>query len=475
MTVTRRTLLGSAAAAAVVQIHRPARAQVDADVIVIGAGLSGLYAAQLLIEQGVKVVVLEGRDRVGGRLMSMRHLEGNPEAGGDSILGGYGRVRSLAADHGLTLIDHAKRRGLSRTEIALGGDVIPRDQWPSHPLNHMPADAKSSFPGRRFFESIVAKHTPLEAFENWADPASTVYDRSVYAFLKDLGWSDAAINLNYNTNIGRGTSAHDCSILTWFFRVGWDQVQEDIEDVAFKVEGGNQALPEAMAKRFGGDIHLSCAVIGVRQNESGVEVVCEDGRTFRAKRVVNSTPLAPLRWVKFDPLLPSEQAAAIKLLPMMKINKTMIESSAEFWEEDGYGPGMWTDTVMGQVGVLRQKSDAADATGLISRARGNEAVYLDALGPEAAQARVIAAYEGLRPASRGKIKAVGYKSWTMDRFAGGTWMEWEPGQVQRFRTWLAKASGRIHFCGEHTAESNRGMEAAAESAERCAFEVLDVL
>ena len=434
-------VLGGAAAAAFTAVHRPARAQMDADVIVIGAGLSGLYAAQLLEEQGARVAVLEGRDRVGGRLMSLRHLEGNPEAGGDSILGGYGRVRSLAADHGLRLIDHAPRRGLSRTEIALGGAVIPRAQWPDHPRNHMPEGAKAAFPGRRYFETVVAQHAPLESFEDWADPASRVYDRSVYAFLKDLGWSDETIALNYDTNVGRGTSAHDCSILTWFFRIGWDQVQEAIEDAAYKIEGGNQALPEAMAARLSGDIHFSCAVAGIRQDSTGVDVICEDGRRFRARKVVNSTPLKPLLWVKFDPLLPPAQAAAIKLLPMMKINKTFFETSSAFWDDDGYGPGMWTDTVLGQAGVLRQKSDSPDITGLISRARGNEAIYLDALGPEAAQVRGIAAYEEMRPAAKGKLKAVGYKSWAMDRFAGGTWMEWQPGQVHRFPTLAGEAGG----------------------------------
>ena len=58
------------------------------DVIVIGAGLSGLYSAILMEETGLKVRVLEGRDRVGGRLFSARDVEGNPEWGGDSILGG---------------------------------------------------------------------------------------------------------------------------------------------------------------------------------------------------------------------------------------------------------------------------------------------------------------------------------------------------------------------------------------------------
>jgi monoamine oxidase len=473
MGLSRRTFVATSAVA--LAASRPLYAKTEADVIIIGAGLSGLYAARLLADEGAKVVVVEGRNRIGGRLESYRHLEGSPEAGGDSILGGYGRVRDLADQLGLTVVNHRPRGRLSQTEIVLGGSIIPREEWAAHPLNHMPANAKTSFPGRRFFESVVAANNPLEAFESWADPESKKYDRSVHAFLQEQGWSEETINLNYNTNIGRGTSAHDCSVLTWFFRIGWDKVQTDIENVALKVVGGNQSIPETIAAQLPGDVHLNKPVAAIHQDATGVDVICEDGTTFRGKRVINSTPLPPLRWVNFDPLLPAEKAAAIKMLPSMKINKVFLTATEPFWDDDGFGPGMWTDTPMGQVAVLRQLENSTAVTGLIARSRGIMAEKLDTLGSEAAQALVIAEYEKLRPAAKGKLKAVGYKSWAKDRFAGGTWMEWHPGQVHMFQPHLASSAGRIHFCGEHTAQSNRGMEAAAESAERCAFEVLDML
>ena len=482
MKLNRRTFVAtSASLAASPTLHAAKAAKTntntatDSDVIVIGAGLSGLNAARLLAEDGVNVTILEGRDRIGGRLESFSHIEGAPEAGGDSILGGYGRMRDMADELGLTLVDHRARGRLSSTEIALGGSVIPRDRWARHPLNRMPEDAKAAFPGRQYFESIVAKHNPLESFEDWAEPASRKHEQSVYEFLKGLGWSDETIAQNYEINIGRGTSAHDCSILIWYFRLGWDKVQRDIENVALKVVGGNQRVPEAMAARLPGDIHLGKAVVAIQQDNTGVTVRCEDGSTFRAKRVLNSTPFAPLRWVNFDPLLPPLKAAAIKLLPSMKINKIFLRAKEPFWDGDGIGPGMWTDTPMGQVGVMRQLENSTEITGLVARSRGFMAQKLDMLGPEAAQALVVAEYEKLRPAAKGKLEAVGYKSWAMDRFAGGTWVEWKPGQVHTYQPVLAEPAGRIHFCGEHTAASNRGMEGAMESGERCAFEVLDVL
>ena len=73
------------------------------DVIVIGAGLSGLNAALLLEEQGLKVTVLEGRDRIGGRLLTLQDVPGRPEAGGNGIGHSYARLLDLASRLGLRL------------------------------------------------------------------------------------------------------------------------------------------------------------------------------------------------------------------------------------------------------------------------------------------------------------------------------------------------------------------------------------
>lgn len=471
MAMARRTVLAATAGMAL----RPVRAATDVDVIVIGAGLSGLNAALMLTEQGARVRVLEARQRVGGRINSARDVPGQPEFGGDSILGGYGRMQDTAKRLGVTLLDNEPRRSRSTPEIALGGKVIPRKEWPGHRLNAMPEADRDKTPGRAYFESIVRQHSPLKSYEDWLDPASAKFDGSVYEFLKRIGWSDAAIELNYETNTPRGNSAHEVSILMWYFVEGWFRVQDELARVAYRAVGGNQSIPEAMAKALKEEPILGAAVVGVRQDATGIEVRCADGSTHRAKQLVCSVPLPILRQIAFDPALPPKVALAARTAPSNFMTKIIVVPKKPFWEQDGFDPGMWTDTAAGIVRPLRQGESESEVTSLMAWARGHMATRLDTLGPEAAQQLVIAEIERVRPAAKGLLEPAGFKSWQLDPFALGTWSNWAPGQIAEFAADLSKPFDRIHFCGEQTAASNRGMEGAMESGERAALAVIERL
>jgi len=472
--ISRRTALAATgAAAAYFNVRTAGAAAASAsDVLVVGGGISGLYAAMLAQDQGFKVRVLEAKPKVGGRLTSFRHIDGTPEAGGDSILGGYGRVRDMCGRLGLSLFDFEGRRSKGGSEIALGGHVIPKKDWPTHPLNKMPAPARDLFPGRRYFEKVVDDHNPLASAEDWTDPASQKFDESVHDFLTRVGWSPEAIKQNYEINIGRGTSAHDCSILTWYFRRAWDKIQSDIESVAFKVKGGNQSLPEAMAAGLGDVVLVDHAVAGIRTDANGIEVLCTNGSRHTAKYLIVATPLPPLRHVRFDPLLPPAVAKAIATVPSMQITKVFLQAKRPFWENDGLSPAMWTDTTAGEIAALRHDEASDRITSLVARVRGFTSARLDALGEQEAGRQIVADYEQLRPAAKGQLEVVGYKSWARDVYAGGTWTEWNVGQIHAFLPELIKPAGRIHFAGEHASLANRGMEAAMEAGERAALEVM---
>jgi monoamine oxidase len=154
------------------------------------------------------------------------------------------------------------------------------------------------------------------------------------------------------------------------------------------------------------------------------------------------------------------------------MTKIIVVPTRPFWEQDGFDPGMWTDSAAGIVRPLRQGDDENEVTSLMAWARGFMAQRLDTMGAEAAQQLVISEIERIRPAAKGLLKPAGFKSWQLDPYALGTWTNWAPGQIHDFVADLALPHGRVHFCGEHTAMSNRGMEGAMESGERAALEVV---
>jgi len=81
----------------------------------------------------------------------------------------------------------------------------------------------------------------------------------------------------------------------------------------------------------------------------------------------------------------------------------------------------------------------------------------------------------IRPSTKGALEFVKFLSWQNDSFAGGAYAAWKPGQVTAFGQGVAMPAGRLHFAGAHTSIVTRGMEAAMESGERAAFEVLETI
>ena len=476
--LNRRHVLGGASALALAAaLPKGARAQNQADVVVIGAGLSGLNAALLLEEQGYNVTVIEGRDRIGGRLFTFQGngIEAPAEVGGNAMGGGYARMRDTAEKLNIGLYNYIPRMipDMMGSTIIMGGEVMNREQWAASPKNPFPGDLKKVFPFE-YANTVLAKNNPLEAPDDWADPASASLDTSMYEFFKQQGATDEMIALAYDENCNFGTSSHDISALMMFFVDKFTAIQREIEPVQLVTEGGNQRFTEIMAEALKSEVRLNTRVIGIRDGGSGVEVVCEDGTTYTAKHVVCSVPLPVLNDIRFDPILTGKQAKAMQTVRSQSVSQVHLAPKEPFWEEDGLGTLMWTDGFAGNIMPGRFGDNPEEITSFTVWSRGFKARHMDRMGAEAAKARVIAEIEAARPAAKGKIEAAFFHSWDLDPFSGGDWAIWGPGQVSDLLLEVAKPHGGIHFCGEHTAQSNRGMEGAMESGERAAIEILEL-
>lgn len=441
------------------------------DVIVLGAGVSGLQAAWMLEQQGLKVTVLEAREQVGGRIRTLLDQPGYPEMGFNSMAEGYGRGLDAASRAGVELVEVGKRYRYGAPPLLwINGQPLTREEWAKFPGNPFPDKYKTLLPAE-VVSKVVSDNNRLKDWTTWHEPAQAALDISMHEYLKAQGLSDAAIHLCHNIAPYYGTNAWDVSALMMEYNDGFIKGQMAAGFGSLSVKGGNIHLATGMAKLLKGDVLLGREVVAVTQAGSEATVHCADGATFTAGRVICSLPFSALRNVKMLPALEGLQAQAVGQLGYQPISMVFVTANAPFWEEDKLAPGMWTDGPLGTVMPQRYGASVEEITGFVVQARGNLALYWDRMGAEAAKAMVVRQIETLRPAAKGKVVAHSFFSWADERFNGGDVSYFGPGQV-RWVDEMVKPAGRVHFCGEHTAIGARGLEGALESAERVALEIV---
>ena len=478
--LSRRSALKIAAATAAVLplIHvQGARAAVreQADVIILGAGLSGLNAALLLEEQGYKVLVVEGRDRVGGRLYTMDDVPGKPEAGGSGVGSGYARLVDRCRQFGVAFEGHRPRTESSATNTAihLQGQTVRLADWAESALNPF-VGATRQLPPWLVGPTALGPYNPLPDAMSWRNPAFASHDRSVADVLSEQGWTAQQLRLAYGINASYGNSPHDLSAMMWWHIARNAELMAGDGKVYASV-GGNQRMPEAMARALGGAIHFGRHVVGIANDRNGIEAVCADGSRFRGKALVCTLPASALRLVRFETALPPAPQAAIDTIAYNRVFQVHFVPTRRFWEEDGLPPSLWSDTLAGRFMALHYGSNPADVTTFLAFANGFAADRLDRMEPDAAVAAILAEVERMRPSAKGALRPVKVWSWQRDPFAGGAYACWQPGQIARLADAFDKPVDRLFFAGEHTAAIARGMEGAMESGERAALQIIETI
>ena len=465
--ISRRTLLSGIAATTILSACSIKDKKHDAEIIVIGAGLSGLYAATLLAEAGKDVLVLEGSDRIGGRLYTVESAHGQTEGGGEQVGGGYARIRYMAEKLGVPIAPY--RFPPLATALHKDGKLLAQKDWPTFKGNPFEGRMKELTPDSAF-PVLAGAANPLPDVSSWSKPEFAKYDISARNFLESKRINEAgiaAIDQAFNAN-----SVDSYSMLN-AYRTGVAFKQEAAFGKTGYFVNGAQSLPEAMARALPRALETGQEIIRIDVGANGVEMESKNGKTWRAAQVVCAVPLPVMEKMTVNAPLSEVQKQAFKELPYTQIIQVHFRAKRPFWKEDGFGASMWTDGPLERL-LARPGDDGLPDGILRAWINGTGATTLNAKSDEELAALCSSELKRLRPASDGQVDIFKVVRWTESNpLAGGAYLHYAPGQVSWAAGNVGTSAGRLHFAGEHLSNLHLGMEGAMESGEQTAMKLLN--
>jgi monoamine oxidase len=447
-------------------------------VIVVGAGLAGLTAAIHLRDAGWDVLVLEARERVGGRVHTLY--------GGDP---GVPLDRGLRVDVGGESVDetHTALLGMVR-RFGLGTERRPGST----------SDRRST--GRFRYRGATFSFAELTALRNGSVLADL---RRVYDELERLP-ERYGMDPEYPEAAERAAELDALSMASWLdglhlvreARFVVDQANTSLynseltdlsmlfvvqqtaasagaradQSETMRIANGNASLPRAIAAELGAALLVDAPVTSVRRVGDLVGVAAQ-GVEHLGAHVVLATPPLPMRAIHFDPPLPQAIATAIAGLDLGGATKVVNQYHRPFWKESGESGFSLSDL------TYRISWDAADSydapggllTTFTTASNGRE---LGALPDAARIDRVRGELAQVFPESPELLAGPAVTiAWSEEPFTGGGYAVYKPQQLNAFWEPLRTGTDRIHFAGEHLESLCGYMESAVRSGIRAAARI----
>jgi monoamine oxidase len=445
------------------------------DVVVVGAGLAGLSAARRLVDAGTEVVVLEARDRVGGRTLTLPAADGTPiDHGGQWIGPTQHRMAALAERVGVTTYP-TWERGL-HTEFRDGRARRFDGQLPD---GDDPVTAVAMGQAIRELDAM-ATLVPLEA--PWTAANALAWDsQTVETWLqarvsseRARVWLRAAI---------RGTlaaEARDLSLLHTLFVI---RSAGGIAPLLATAGGaqerrfhqGAQTVSIRLAESLGGRVVLGAPAQVVRHGEGGV-VVEAQGRTVAAGRAILAVPPAVAGRIGYRPAMPGWRNQLTQRVPMGSVIKVHAIYDEPFWRGEGLSGFVVSDS--GPVRVVYDNSPEDGSPGvLVGFIEGEQARAWARRDRADRRAGILACLTDYFGERAGRPRELLERSWADEEYSGGCYAGYfPPGVWTSFGQALREPIGPIHWAGTETATVWASyMEGAVQSGERAADEVLSTL
>jgi monoamine oxidase len=447
----------------------------DADLVVVGAGLAGLAAARTAAAAGAKVVVLEARDRVGGRTLNEEIGDGSVvEVGGQWIGPTQDRLAALARE---LKVDTFPTYAEGENVLEYGGRLrryrgtIPR-------LN--PAVLLDVERAQRRLNRL-AKRVPLEA--PWEAPNAAALDGQTVAtwMRRNLATKGGRVLLELGIESVWAAQPEDMSLLDVLFSIhsaGGLQMMFDTEGGAQqdRFVGGSQRIAILMAQALAReDLLREAPVRKIERADHGV-TVSADGATVRARRAIVAVAPTLAGRIAFDPPLPGYRDQLTQRMPLGTVAKCMAIYDEPFWRAEGLSGQATSD--VGPVKLTFDNSPPDGSPGvMLGFLEGRRARELGRLRPEERRTAVIDCFARLFGPRAAQPAAYIERLWAEEEWSRGCYgCLMPPGAWTNYGPALREPIGPLHWAGaEYATVWNGYMDGAVRSGEETARAALERL
>lgn len=446
----------------------------QATVVVIGAGLAGLTAARELTKAGIDVIVLEARDRVGGRTCSRLTSDGTLLDLGAQWLGPtQDRLAALAKEVGATTFptyNEGKNIEIYRGERYVYEGAIPMGD-PAAMMEVIEAMLELN---------LMAEDVPLDA--PWTAPEAAKWDgQTVETWLQAHLESEHARQLmTLAVESVFSVEPRDLSLLHLLFYIHSGGNLNQLISVADgaqeqRFHQGAQYISERVALELGERVVLNAPVHTIYHTEQGVRAI-SDPLEVRAQQAIIALPPTLSGRLRYRPALPAYRDQFTQRMPMGTVIKVQCLYKRPFWRDDGYSGQVTSDS--GAVRLTFDNSPSSATSGvLMGFIEGDEGRAWGRKTSAERRAEVISCFVRYFGEQAAHPYAFEELNWADEEYSRGCYAGFmAPGVWLAYGEALRQPIGRLHWAGTETSSVWNGyMEGAVRSGERAAQAILALL
>ncbi len=445
------------------------------DVVVVGAGFSGLTAARALTKAGKKVVVLEARNRVGGRVKAGQIAGRTVDVGGMWAAASQTRILELIKEFGFHLVPQFEA-GRNITEanhkrFEGSGDSFgwgkQTDEEAARVIGKVDALSKE-VPLDAPWKAAKAREWDTMSAEDWFEKNTT--NPEVLGTLRGLA---------------RGILTEDAYQVSFLYFLFYMRSGDSFVSQAGFGQGTTQAwtvretmhrVAGKMAESFsagGGTIVLESPVRAISQNDAGVTVESDKGAWQAEYAVVCLPPPLALR-IRYEPILPPEREILLQHMPMGSVVKYWVAYEKPFWRGHGFSGLITSDELPSNLVCADSSLSDAGPGFLVGFMEASGGVMWTGKGKEARKKAVVDRLVQFWGAEAGRPIDYEDQDWPSDPWSRGCYMA-APGIgiLSSVGEVIRAPHGRVHWAGTETADRWAGyIDGAVRSGERAAGEIL---